>query len=79
MEQCSALGLRQRPCFSQNTPAIYVPRCPDEEWTPLFLSSGWYFNGRLTGNRSKGAICPFFFPLKESVEVYIGIWFWQWA
>lgn len=64
-EQRSALSLRQRPCFSQNSRAIYVPRCPNEEWTPLFLSSGWYFNGRLTGNRSKGAICLFFSPLKR--------------
>ena len=63
-EQGSAFSLRQRPHFSQNSRAIYVPRCPNEEWTPLFLSSGWYFNGRLTGNRSKGAIC-LFFPLKR--------------
>lgn len=55
---------RQRPCFSQNGRAIYAPCCPHEEWTPLFLSPGWYFNGRLTGNRAKGAICPFF-PLKR--------------
>lgn len=55
---------RQRPCFSQNSRAIYAPCCPHEEWAPLFLSPGWYFNGRLTGNRAKGAICPFF-PLKR--------------
>lgn len=64
-EQESALSLRQRPHFSQNSQTIYVPRCPDDKWTPLFLSSGWYFNGRLTGKRSKGAICLFFFPLKR--------------
>lgn len=76
MGQGSALSLRQRPCFSQHSRAIYVPRCPNEEWTPLFLSSDWYFNGILTGNRSEGAICLFFFFsfLKETAEVHMGVW-----
>lgn len=71
-----SVSLRQRPHCSPNSRAIYVPRCPDEEWTPLFLSSGWYFNSRLTGNRSRGAVCPFL-PLRAAAEVHIGVWLLQ--